>query len=73
MGLFMDPRRRPDDTRGSYNRRRAPWLVLVAIGCTAYMLSRGYPSSTGWMAMMVLWLAAILSVTSADWSDLRKK
>ncbi|OVZ54253.1 hypothetical protein CDO44_26220 [Pigmentiphaga sp. NML080357] len=73
MGLFMDPRRQPDDTRRSYNRRRAPWLVLVALGCSIYVLSRGYPSYSGWLAMMVTWLAAIMSIMSADWSDLRRK
>jgi len=73
MGLFMDPRRQPEDTRSSYARRRAPWLVLVAIGCSAYVLSRGYPSYTGWLAMMVTWVAAVVAITTADWSDLRRK
>ncbi|VCU71614.1 hypothetical protein PIGHUM_03700 [Pigmentiphaga humi] len=73
MGLFMNPRRQPDDTRGSYNRRRAPWLVLAAIVCSGYILTKGYPSNTAWIAMFVLWLAAIMSVASADWSDLRRK
>lgn len=75
MGLFMDPRSKPGDTRGSYARRRAPWLVVVAILCTAYILfkSDGAPNSTGWMALFVLWVAAILSVASADWSDLRRR
>ena len=38
MGLFKDPRRSPDDTRASYARRRAPYLILIAVGCTVYAL-----------------------------------
>ena len=73
MGLFLDPRRRPEDTRSSYSRRRAPYLVLVAIACSAYILRNGHPTGTGWMAMLVIWIAAGMSVVMADWSDLRRK
>ncbi len=71
MGLFMDPRRQPeDDTRGKFARRRAPWLTLVAIGFSAYVLTRPDPSNTQWLAMFVIWIAAVLNIATADWSDL---
>ncbi len=73
MGLFMDPRRAPNDTKASYARRRAPWLVVAAIGCTYYVLSKGNVSFTGGMAMLLVWVAAVLAVSAADWSDLHRK
>jgi hypothetical protein len=73
MGLFKDPRRSPDDTRSSYARRRAPYLILVAIGCTLYALMKEKTGSNNvWIGVFVMWAAAAISAYSADWSDLRK-
>jgi high-affinity Fe2+/Pb2+ permease len=74
MGLFKNPRRMPDDTRASYARRRAPYLIIIAIVCTVYALMKQQPggSNTIWIGVFVMWVAAVLSAYAADWSDLRK-
>lgn len=74
MGLFMNPRRSPDDTRRSYARKRAPYLIVIAIFATVYALMKQTPggSNTIWIGVFVMWVAAALSAYSADWSDLRK-
>lgn len=72
MGLFQDPRRKPDDTRSSYARRRAPWLVIAALGCTYYVSTQPVSNAMSWVGVGLVWVAAIVAGYTADWSDLRK-
>lgn len=73
MGLFKDPRRAPDDTRATYARRRAPYLILAAIGCTVYAVMQDAAGNNNiWIGVFVMWVAAAVSAYAADWSDLRR-
>ncbi|GAA4336753.1 hypothetical protein GCM10023144_31560 [Pigmentiphaga soli] len=72
MGLFQDPRRKPNDTRASYARRRAPWLFVAAFGCTYYVLTRPTVSSMAYVGVAMVWAAAVSAAALADWSDLHK-
>jgi hypothetical protein len=71
MGLFKDPRSAPTDTKATYSRKRAPWLVMAAVACTYYVVTKPNPAASAWLAMGLVWVAALMAIRAADWSDLR--